>query len=136
MGRLILSVSQLPKTHSVEIAFARDSDGEGYVVSLTEPGSEGTLAALRLPADIVESIVLAGARVHLELRAGRVVAYSDRVEARDLVARSLSELMAEALDVLSPVDDIDELAELQATLEHILSVVIAARAHVQQVRPI
>lgn len=128
MGRLILPVSQPSRTLSVEIGFARDSDGESYVVSLAEQGSAGTLAALRLPADIVESIVLAGAGVQLELRAdGQVVAYSDRLEAKDLVARSLNELMAEALDLLSPADDVEELAELQATLERILSTVIEAR---------
>ena len=128
MGRLILPLSQPSRTLSVEILFARDSDGESYVVSLAEQGSAGTLAALRLPADIVESIVLAGAGVQLELRAdGQVVAYSDRLEAKDLVARSLNELMAEALDLLSPADDVEELAELQATLERILSTVIEAR---------
>lgn len=132
MGRLILPVSHPSRTLSVEIGFARDSDGESYVVSLAEPGSAGTLAALRLPADIVEPTVLAGTGLQLELRAdGRVVAYSDRLEATDLVARSLIELMAEALDVLSPADDADELAELQAKLETILSAVIEARGRLR-----
>lgn len=131
MGRVILSVSQL-RSLSVEIGFARDSDCEGYVVSVAEPGSAGTLATLRLPADIVDPIVLASAGVQLELRAGgQVVAYSDRVEARDLVARSLNELMAEALDAVSPADDVDELADLQATLEIILSAVIEARTRLR-----
>lgn len=125
-------MSQLPRTLSVEIRFARDSDGESYVVSLVEPESAGTLAALRLPADIVEPTVLAGTGLQLELRAdGRVVAFSDRVEATDLVARSLNELVTEALDLLSPVDDADALAELQATLETTLSVVIEARARLR-----
>jgi len=101
-------------------------------VSLAEQGSAGTLAALRLPGDIVDPIVLAGADFQLELRAdGQVVAYNDRVEARDLVARSLNEIVAEALDVLSPVDDADELADLQATLEMMLSAVIEARARLR-----
>lgn len=134
MERLILPVSQPPRALSVEIGFARDGDGDGYLVSFAEPESTGTLAALRLPAGIVEPIVLACAGVQLELRAdGRLVAYSDRVEGTDLVARSLSELTAEALDVLSPADDVDELAELQATLETALSAVIKARARLQQV---
>ena len=132
LGRLILPVSQLSRFLSVEIGFARDSDGESYVVSLAAPESVGTLAALRLPAHIVEPIVLAGAGVQLELRVdGRVVAYSDRLEAKDLVAHSLNELVTEALDVLSPAEDADELAELQVTLEAILSAVIEARARLR-----
>lgn len=125
-------MSQLSRSLTVEIAFARDSDGESYVVSLAKLESAGTLATLRLPADVVEPIVLAGAGVQLELRAdGQVVAYSDRVEGRDLTARSLNELMAEALDVLSQADDVDELAELQAKLETMLSAVVEARARLR-----
>lgn len=125
-------MSKLSRALTVEIGFARDSDGEGYVVSLAEPELTGTLAALRLPADIVEPIVLAGADVQLELRVdGRVVAYSDRLGATDLVARSLSELVTEALDVLSPTDDVDELAELQTTLETILASVMEARGRLR-----
>ena len=79
-------MSKLSRALTVEIGFARDSDGEGYVVSLAEPELTGTLAALRLPADIVEPIVLSGADVQLELRVGgRVVAYSDRLGATDRV---------------------------------------------------
>lgn len=125
-------MSKLSRALTVEIGFARDSDGEGYVVSLAEPELTGTLAALRLPADIVEPIVLAGADVQLELRVdGRVVAYSDRLGATDLVARSLSELVTEALDVLSRTDDVDELAELQTTLETILASVMEARGRLR-----
>ncbi len=118
---------------SVQLAFAWDRDGDAYVVSLTEPQLAGALVALRLPAKVVEPIVLTAVGVQLELRAGgRIVAYSDRAEATDIVARSLNELMAEALEVLSPTDDFDELAELQARLECILSTVIEARARLDQ----
>jgi hypothetical protein len=88
---------------------ARDSNCENYVVWLGGSEPAGSFAALRLSADIVEPIVLAGASVQLEVRAdGREAAYSVRVESTDLVARSLRKPMAEALDVLSPFDDVDE----------------------------
>ncbi|MEQ1612080.1 MAG: hypothetical protein ABL904_04955 [Hyphomicrobiaceae bacterium] len=116
-----MSSAVVPGT--VRTEFARDADTGDYVLTIAGIGSEAPVASIRLPADVVETAVFSKADVSLEVRSnGTVTAFLDCDDSSDLASKSLADLVTDALSVLSPEDDLDDLAKL----EHMLVTALAA----------
>jgi hypothetical protein len=116
-----MSSAAVPR--GVRSEFAREAGTGDYVLAIVCTDSEALVVSVRLPADVVETAVCGQADISLELRSnGTVAAFLDSDDSSDLTSKSLAELVTDALSVLSPEDDLADLAKL----EHILASALAA----------
>ena len=109
---------------SIRTEFVRDPDTGDYVLAIVDAGTERQVATMHLPAGAVEQAVLRHLPMALELRPdGTIVAFVDRGETPDLAVKTLMDLIAVALSVVSPEDDQQDLATLEQMLEASLAAV-------------
>jgi hypothetical protein len=106
------------------IELLRDPETSDYVLAIVDAGTGRRVATLYLPADAIEQAVVRHLPVALELRTnGTVVAFVDRGDTADLASKTLADLIAEAVSVVSPEDDAEDLATLEQMLEASLAAV-------------
>ena len=109
---------------SIRAEFVRDLDTGDYVLAIVDAGTERQVATMYLPAGVVENAVVRHLPMALELRPhGTVVAFVDRGDIPDIAAKTLMDLIEEALSVVSPEDDQQDLATLEQMLEASLAAV-------------
>lgn len=117
-----------PNPMPTTIELHRDPETSDYVLAVVDAHSGRRLVTMSLAADAIEQAFVRQLPVALELRPdGTVVAFVDRSDIPDLAAKTVTDLVAEAMSVVSPEDDQQELAALEQMLE-------AALAAVQQTR--
>ncbi len=110
------------------IELIRDPETSDYVLAIVDSDTSRRVATMRMSADAFGRVVSHHLPQALELRPdGTVVAFVDLGDTPDLATKTLMDLVVEALSVVSPEDDANDLA----TLERML---VAALAAVQQER--
>ena len=117
-------MADTPFTQSVEPAIAFDRGYDSYVVSLIDKGTGLPVVNVRVPGSVVEQAVLAAIPCALELRPdGTIVAFAEHHNLSDLANRSLADLIAEAMTLVSAEDDPADLSKLETMLADGLIVV-------------
>lgn len=110
------------------IELVRDKETSDYVLSIVDADNGRRIATLYLPADAMEQAVVRHLPVALELRPdGTVVVFVDRGDTADLAVKTVTDLIADALSVVSLEDDQQDLAKLEQML-------VASLAAVRQER--
>jgi hypothetical protein len=113
-----------PNPMSTTIELIHDPETSDFVLAITDADTGRRIATLCVPADAMEQAVLRHIPVALELRPdGTVVAFVDRGDTADLASKTLVDLIAEAVSVVSPEDDAEDLATLEQMLETSLAAV-------------
>jgi hypothetical protein len=113
-----------PNPMSTTFELLRDPETSDFVLAIVDGGTGRRIATLCVPTDVMERAVLRHLSVALELRPdGTVVAFADTGATPDLAAKTLTDLIGEALSVVSPEDDAADLAALEQMLEASLAAV-------------
>jgi hypothetical protein len=113
-----------PNPMSTTIELIRDPETSDFVLAIADADTGRRIATLCVPADAMEQAVLRHIPVAFELRPdGTVVAFVDRGDTADLASMTLTDLIAEAVSVVSPEDDAEDLAKLEQMLEASLAAV-------------
>lgn len=114
----------LPTPMPTTIELLRDPETSIYVLAIVDVDTGRRVATMSLPADAIEQAIVRYLPITLELRPdGTVVAFVDRGDTADLASKTLADLIAEAVSVVSPEDDAEDLATLEQMLEASLAAV-------------
>jgi hypothetical protein len=113
-----------PNPMPTTIELLRDLETSDYVLALVDSGTGRRVATMSLAAGAFEQVVMRQLPAALELRLnGTVAAFVDRGDTPDLAAKTLTDLIAEALSVVSPEDGQQDLAALEQMLAASLAAV-------------
>ena len=107
-----------PNPMSTTLEFLRDPETSDYVLATVVGGTGCRVSAMCLTTGVMEQDLVRDLSVAMELRPdGTVVAFADTGATPDLAAKTLTDLIGEALSVVSPEDDAEDLAKLEQMLE-------------------